>query len=184
MSDKRTASERISDLEKTVLSSYQTMDMMARDLMLLKDAIKLLGNKLDAVVKGITRGETLSDDSISKIMVENNVEELSNKVKDLISKGILSSEESITDSSFIVGREVSSEDGSVSNPRLQFALSALGPELKEKFKGAKAGDILDLQEGKNKFEILETYGIHSPSPEAESEAPEAESAAESTSESA
>lgn len=180
MSDKRTASERISDLEKTLLSSYQTMDMMARDLMILKDAIKLLGNKLDAVVKVTTRGGTLNDESISAVMVENNVEELSDKVKDLISKGILATQETVTDNSFIVGREVSSADGSVSNPRLQFALSALAPDLKEKFKGAKAGDILDLQEGKNKFELLETYGIQSPSSEEEV----AESAPESASESA
>jgi hypothetical protein len=50
---------------------------------------------------------------------------------------------------------------------------AVQPELREKFVGAKAGDLLTLQEGKLKFRLLETYQIQQPKAP---EAPAAETA--------
>ena len=48
---KPTASQRIDSLENGLGALFQTADNLARDMMIVKDAIKLLGNKLDAVVK-------------------------------------------------------------------------------------------------------------------------------------
>ncbi|NJO48294.1 MAG: hypothetical protein HC840_01100 [Leptolyngbyaceae cyanobacterium RM2_2_4] len=175
--DKRTASQRIDDMERGLMALYQTADNMARDLMTVKEAIKLLGNKLDSVVKASSRGEALTDEVIAKIMVENNVEELKEKVTNLVNQGVLVAAEEVGPNSFIVGRELA-DDGTVQNPRMQFVVSALQPEVRDKFPGAKAGQTLELQEGKWKFEVQEVYNIQTP----EQAAPQAqaEQASEST----
>ena len=175
--DKRTASQRIDDMERGLMALYQTADNMARDLMTIKEAIKLLGNKLDSVVKATQRGEALNDETIAKIMVENNIEELKEKVTNLVGQGVLVATEEVTAQSFVVGRELG-DDGSVANPRMQFVVSALNPDVRDKFPGAKVGQILTLQEGKWKFEVLEAYNIVTPqAPQAA--APEAAAAQES-----
>jgi hypothetical protein len=159
--DKRTASQRIDDMERGLMALYQTADNMARDLMTIKEAIKLLGNKLDSVVKASQRGEALNDEVIAKIMVENNMEELKEKVTNLVNQGVLVPAEEVGPNSFIVGRELS-EDGTVQNPRMQFVVSALQEDVRSKFPGAKAGQTLELQEGKWKFEVQEVYSIQTP----------------------
>lgn len=163
--DKRTASQRIDDLERGLMGLYQTCDNMARDMMTIKDAIKLLGNKLDAVTKASNNGEKLTDEVLSRIMVENNIEELKEKVTALVAQGILVAAEDVTAQSFVVGRELA-EDGAIQNPRMQFVVSALNPEVKDKFPGSKVGQTLNLQEGKWRFEIQESYNIVTPQPPA------------------
>lgn len=167
--DKRTASQRIEDMERGLMALYQTADNMARDMMTIKEAIKLLGNKLDAVVKATNRGEQMTDEVISKIMVENNVEELKNKVQDLVNQGVLVAAEEVTTNSFVVGREIDT-DGKVQNPRMQFVVSALAENVRAKFPGAKVGQTLELEEGKWKFEVQEVYAIQTPqAPQAEAQ---------------
>lgn len=161
--DKRTASQRLDDMERGLMALYQTADNMARDMGTIKEAIKLLGNKLDSVVKASNNGEKLTDEVIARIMVENNVEELKGKVTNLVAQGVLVTAEEVTANSFVVGRELA-EDGTVQNPRMQFVVSALNPEVKGKFPGAKVGQQLELQEGKWKFEVQEIYSIATPQP--------------------
>ncbi len=159
--DKRNASERIADLERAIMACFQTMDNMTRDILSIKEAIKLLGNKVDSIVKASERGQPLNDDILSKIMVENNVAELKEKVTGLLAQGILAPQEVVDDNSFLVGREVN-DSGEVVNPRLQFTLQALQEDMRAKIKGSKPGDVISLQEGKLKFEVLETYSVVSP----------------------
>jgi len=180
--DKRTASQRIDDMERGLMALYQTADNMARDLMTIKEAIKLLGNKLDSVVKASNRGEKLTDETIAAIMVENNVEELKQKVQNLVTSGALVTAEEIGPNSFVVGREVAA-DGTVQNPRLQFVVSALQPEIKDKFPGRKAGERIELQEGKWAFEVLEVYNIQTPQEAPQQVAPAAQEEAAQPSES-
>ena len=163
--DKRTASQRIDDMERGLMALYQTADNMARDMGTIKEAIKLLGNKLDSVVKASERGEALNDEVIARIMVENNVEELKEKVTNLVNQGVLVAAEEVGPNSFVVGREIA-EDGSIANPRMQFVVSALQGEVKDKFPGSKVGQTLELQEGKWKFEIQEVYNIQTPEQQA------------------
>lgn len=184
---KKTASQRIDDLERGLMSLYQAADNMARDMGTIKEAIKLLGNKLDAVVKASERGESLNDTVIAKIMVENNVEELRSKVLDLVNKGVLASTEEVQLNSFVVGRELS-EDGAVQNPRMQFVVAQLQENVRNKFPGSKVGQILDLEEGKWKFEVQEIYNIQTPEQmqqqaEDEMQSKESESATEESNES-
>lgn len=157
MENKKNASQRLDDVETVLSHTSHTLDMMARDLMILKEAVKLLGNKADAVAKAAN----LSDDQISKLMIENNIEELKQKTIQMIAQGILDDTDVAAEDSFIIGQEVG-DDGSVVNPRIQFALSALGQPLKDKLLGAKAGDLVSLEEGKLKLLITELYKIQSP----------------------
>jgi hypothetical protein len=162
--DTRSASQKIGDLENAMMALYQTADNMARDLNTLKEAIKLLGNKIDSIVKATVAGEPLSDEVISRIMIENNIEELKNKLKIMVGQGILTPSEQVAEDSFLVGADIN-DAGEVVNPRLQFALYAIKPpELQQKFLGARVGDVLNLQEGKLKFKVAEVYQIQKPKP--------------------
>lgn len=178
--DNRSASQKIKDLENAVMSLYQTCDNMARDLMTIKEAIKLLGNKADSIVKASSIGGPINDEVIGRIMVENNVEELRQKVKVMVAQGVLAPSVQVSAASFVVGQE-QSDDGGVVNPRLQFMLQALQPELQTKFIGALVGDVLNLQEGKLKFKVSEIYDIQQQkAPEAVEAPSEAPAAAEAS----
>jgi hypothetical protein len=155
----RTASQRLDDLEKGLMGIYQGADGIARDTTTLKEAVKLLGNKLDAIVKVINAAGTLDDDSIAKVMVQNNVDELKGRVDNLVTAGnLVLTAEPIDEKTFVVGREVN-DQGEIVNPRLQFVVNGLQKELQPKLVGRTAGDLVEFQEGKLKFEILETYTI-------------------------
>jgi len=166
---KKTAAQRLDQLENALMSLYGAVDNMARDLMTAKEALRLLGNKTDAIVKIVARGEDLTDQNIADVMVENNIDELKNRVSQLVANGVLVSEESVNELSFVVGREIDTE-GKFINPRIQFALKAMPAPTQKAILGAKPGDVVVIAEGKSKFEVLETYKIQQPKPAAQVEA--------------
>jgi len=178
--DNRSASERIGDLENAVMSLYQTVDNLARDTMTIKEAIKLLGNKTDSIIKVSVSGEPVNDDNVTKAMVQNNVEELARKVESMVAQGILVATDQTAPDSFIVGSELD-QDNKTINPRLQFALYSFAnkPEIQNKLLGSRPGDILTLEEGKLKFNVQEVYQIQQPkapdAPVAETPAPAVDS---------
>lgn len=165
----RSATERLNDLEQAMLNLYQTVDNMARDLLTIKDAIKLLGNKTSAIVT--VAG--ISEDAVGAAMVANNVKDLGDKVADLVKQGFLSAEAVVTANSFVVGRE-QDDEGKVVNPRIQFTVAALDPEVQSKVIGHGTGEVISIAEGKLKLEILESYAIQAPTAPAAEEAPAAE----------
>lgn len=176
--EKPSAAQRLSDLELAAAQLYHATDLMGRDLGLLKNAFKLLNNKVDAIVKATVSGEEITDEVLNRIMIENNVADLANRVANMIVNGTVVPEEQVTANSFIVGAEVE-DDGKVSNPRIQFAVKALTPELQAKLIGAKAGDSFKFKEGELSFKLLETYKIQEPpAPEAAPEASADEAAPE------
>jgi hypothetical protein len=159
---KRTAVQRIDDLERGLMGMFQAGDNLARDVQTLKEAIKLLGNKVDAIVKATMAGEDLNDEVLSRIMVENNVTELKGKVAQLVASGTLVAfEGELNEKHFVIGQEVD-DTGKVLNPRLQFVLNSLQPALREKILGKKVGDSVAFQDGKLMFEIQEAYEVTTP----------------------
>lgn len=180
--DNRTGAQKIQDLENVVASLYQTADQLVRDVSLIKDAVKLLGNKLDAVVQASVRGEPLNDDTLAKIMVENNVAELKGKLDKLVDSGLLKAQDEVKDGSFVVGREIDL-DGGIANPRIQFVLDTMQPQIRESLRGKKVGELVEIEEGKFKFEVLESYEIVTPTaPVAVAEAAPAEAPSEAAAE--
>lgn len=160
---KRSATQRLEDTENALMSLYQVVDNIARDILTLKEAIKLLGNKVDSIVKVSLRGETMTDDNIAKIMVENNVEELKNKVQNFINSGVLTAAETSDLDSFIVGRELG-PDNSVQNPRLQFTVRSLQEDVRNKMIGTKVGQVLEFEGSTLKFEVQEIYSTNLAAP--------------------
>lgn len=176
----RTATQRLQDLETGMAHIYQTLDYVARDLKFLKDATKLLHNKVDAIVQATAAKEEISDAVLDRIMVEKNVEDLKNKVTSMVVSGILLKEDQVSENSFIVGSE-SDETGKVVNPRIQFALKVVtDAAIQAKLLGAKIGDVIIFKEGANPFTILESYKIQDPAQTAPAETPTAADAAAAT----
>lgn len=160
--DKRTAGQKIADLENAVMSLFHVNDTMARDIMNLKEALKLLNNKVTAITQASNDGEPLTDEVLTRLMLENNVSELARKVDNMVSQGFIEKEEQVSENSFIVARELDDE-GKVVNPRLQFALKQIDAQFQSKFLGTKAGDVLKLKEDGNvRVQVLESYKIQPP----------------------
>ena len=89
--NKKTATERLEILENTVnsiIQAIQPLANMAQDLMALREALKLLNNKLDAVVKSINAGTALTDENLGQLMTENNAKELQDKVTKMVTDGL------------------------------------------------------------------------------------------------
>lgn len=168
----RTAGERIQDLENALMGLYQALDNMSRDMLTIKEAIKLLGNKLDSVAKAAN----ISDDVISKLMVENNVAELKKQVEQFVAQGVLKASTTITDSSFVIGQEID-QAGNVLNPRIQFILGSMKPEVREAIKAGGIGQAINLGKDVMQFLLLEVYDVIAPqapqAPDAQGAAPTA-----------
>ena len=138
----------------------------------------LSGRRGGDQIKASAAGEAITDAVISRIMIENNCEELSQKVKNMVAQGVLVATDQVADDSFLVGSEHNDAGESI-NPRLQFALLAIqDPAIREKLKGLRTGDSVVMQEGKPKYQVNEIYQIQQPkAPEAAAPAPAAAEAA-------
>jgi hypothetical protein len=159
--DNRSASQKIADLENGIMSLYQTVGTMARDLMTVKDILKVLNNKVGSIVKASASGQAITDEVISKIMIDNTVEDLKNRLRYMVAEGRLKAVDQADESSFLAGI-VETDAGEVVNPRLQFVVNELSPLIKEKCKGAKVGDGLAILEESNLvFRVQEIYAIQS-----------------------
>lgn len=175
MADPRTASQRISDLERAVMSVYNAANGMARELGLIKSAMKLLDSKVSAIVEASAAGSPVNDETISAIMRRKELEEFKAKVTNLVEQKVLVPTETIDDPAiaFVVGSEnepdaADGTPGKVMHARLQFTIESLGKtpeekkEIQDKFKGAKAGDTITFKAGEAVFKLLETYKVQNP----------------------
>lgn len=173
--NKKTATERLELLENTVnsiIQAVQPLGNMSQDLMGLREAVKLLNNKLDAVVKSINTGTQLTDENLGQIMTDNNAKELEGRVSKMVSDGLLASSDTVGKDSFVVINE-QDESGKIVNPRMQFLLSALqNDEIRGKLEGAKVGTNIAVGDKGGSLNVLEAYNIVTPqAAEAASEAP-------------
>jgi hypothetical protein len=167
---KRSASERLADLEVAVSHLYQLSDSFIKDMTMFKKTLGLLNSKVSAITKASLAGEEPNDDVLNRIMMESEVADLEQRTKVMVEQGFLVPNEGIEDNSFVAGKEMDSND-IVTNPRIQFVFSTLKPEFKEKLVGKKPGEVVLLQENV-KFQVLESYLIQQPQPVAP--APETE----------
>lgn len=175
----RSASQRIADLENAVMNLFNLNDNLIKDLNTCKGALKLLNNKVSSIVKASTDGEDITDEVLDRLMIESNCEELAQRVANMVTQGVVAKEDVVSENSFVVGSELDNDD-KVVNPRLQFALKALSPELQAKLLGSKSGDTLVLEKGKLKFKVLESYKIATEPAQTSSETPETTAEATTT----
>lgn len=131
---------------------------IARENEILKDALQLLHEKLDAVIILQNRGLPLNDGNINEAVVEMKENSLKERVTEMLNQGSIKPTEVVGEDSLIVSRELSKE-GKVENPRLQFLVGRLVDELKVKFVGKKVGDLIEGEENKLNIEIMEIYDL-------------------------
>jgi hypothetical protein len=131
---------------------------IARENEILKDALQLLHEKLDAVITLQNRGLPLIDSNINEAVVEMKENSLKERVNEMLSQGAIKLVDVVGEDSLIVSRELSKE-GKVENPRLQFLVGRLIDELKSKFVGKKVGDLIQGEDNKLDIEIMEVYDL-------------------------
>jgi FKBP-type peptidyl-prolyl cis-trans isomerase (trigger factor) len=131
---------------------------IARENEILKDALQLLHEKLDAVIILQNRNLPLNDDNINEAVVEMKENSLKERVTEMLQQGSITPVDTVGEDSLIVSRELNKE-GKVENPRLQFLVGRLIDELKSKFVGKKVGDLIQGEESKLDIEIMEVYDL-------------------------
>lgn len=169
--DKRSASERISDLEKVVSAIYQNLVQhknsieslmpLKGDMNLLKEVMKLLNKKTESIIQAATPETGITAAAVSDLVVKMNIEELRAQVTAYVANGHLVAAEEATATSYLVCEE-HNKDGTIANPRIQFRLDAQDPTLSEAMKGKKVGDIVSFGDDKFDAKVLEIYDIVEP----------------------
>ena len=181
--DPRTATQRIEDLEKVLTVLYQDaqrheemiagLSGMKNDMTLVKDALKLINKRTDAIIQSASSDSGITSASVDTLVIQMNVAELVQQTANYVTAGHLAPTDTIVDNTFVVCEEHNS-DGKVINPRIQFKLDTQDPATQESLKGKKAGDTVSFGENKFTVKVLEVYSLLDPNaPKAADPAPEA-----------
>ena len=145
--DKRTATQRIEDLEKVVTMLYQAtaqsknaLENLLRsqgDMALVKDALKLLNKKTEAIIQSAAPETGITVQAVSALVVKMNVEDLTAQVAGFVASGHLTAADEVAADSYLVCEELAA-DGTQVNPRIQFRLDSQDASTQEAFRGKKA----------------------------------------------
>ena len=174
--DKRTATQKIEDLEKVVTMLYQATAQIKNvteglmplqgDMAIVKDALKLLNKKTEAIIQVASAETGITADSVSALVIKMNVDDLKAQVAGYLANGHLTASDTVDAKSYLVCEELTA-DGAVANPRIQFRLDSQDQATSEAFLGKKVGDTASFGENKFSAKILEIYTITEPkAPEA------------------
>lgn len=150
---------------------------LSRETEVLRDALQLIHEKQEVVIGLINDGKDLSLDNINEKAIELKALSLKDRVDQGLKEGKIIAVDEVTEKSLIISRELD-QDGTVANPRLQFALEKLIPEIKEKFVGKKVGELVKTEDGKYDIEIMEIYDFVDQTEEATTEEASEESETE------
>lgn len=174
--DKRTATQKIEDLEKVVTMLYQATAQLQQvvqglsggvsEVPLIKEAIKLLNRKSDAIIQSATAESGISAQAVSAAVTAMNVDEMKGQVQAWLTNGSISPDApEVAADSFIVAEEFNA-DGTMANPRIQFRMDSQDKETQEALLGKKVGDTVSF--GPNKFsaKLSEIYALVQPKPAA------------------
>lgn len=157
---KLNAAQRIEGLENALAGVMRNNQILAGEIDNLRQTMGALARRLNATIQSGEQGN-LSNDSVNDIITQQNASELKGKVDFLIEQGVLSLSDTgeVLEGTFVVGRELG-EDKSVINPRIQFAMSSVHPDLKSLLIGKKVGDMVKNEEGDGLFlEITEVFNV-------------------------
>jgi len=182
--DTRNATQRIEDLEKVASILYQnqlvgknaidSLPALQNDVGLLKDALKLLNKKTEAIIQAATPETGITVLAVSALVTKLVVAEMAAQVAAHVQNGYLvASDGEVEANSYVVCEEYNT-DGSLANARIQFPLTSQDEPTQAAMKGKKVGDTVDFGENKFPAKILEIYTMVEP------KAPEAAPAAETT----
>jgi hypothetical protein len=157
-----TAAQRLEVLEKSIVTMDQALGGLGRQAQMLQEALTLLNDKVSAMVIALSSGILVNEENLNEINTQQKVADMKSKVEKLLSDGIVTKSEEVTQNSFVVVRELDSESGKVVNPRLQFVARVLDEESLNKMLGKKTGDSVRFtDENPGVIEIEEIYEIQS-----------------------
>lgn len=174
--DKRNATQKIEDLEKVATMLYQAVAQLQQvvqglsgavgEVPLIKEAIKLLNRKSDAIIQAAKAESGISAQAVSAGVTAMNVDEMKGQVQGYLANGSITPDApEVAGNSFIVAEEYNS-DGTMANPRVQFRVDSQDKETTAVLIGKKVGDTVSF--GPNRFDakILEIYTLPEPKPAA------------------
>lgn len=181
--DTRTATQKIEDLERVVSMLYQSVSALdgavkslmgtQRDMVLVRDALRLLNKKTEAIIQVAKQESGITPESVSDLVIKMNVEDLKAQVADYLQRGSLIPSDEVSAKTYLVCEEQNA-DGSIANPRIQFRLDSQDPETQAALTGKKVGDVVSFGEGKYNAKITELYSlVDSPAPQEAAPAQEA-----------
>lgn len=166
--DTRTAGQKIEDLERVVSMLYQTVGALdgavksltgtQQDMVLVRDALRLLNKKTEAIIQTAKPESGITPDSVSDLVIQMNVEDLKSQVQEYLKRGNLTPADEVSSSSYLVCEEQNA-DGTIANPRIQFRLDSQDEATQASLVGKKAGDTTSFGEGKYSAKILEVYTL-------------------------
>ena len=155
-----TATQRLEGLESAVMTLDAALANLTQTVGTIKQAIKLLSSKVDAVVVAGERKLDLSNSTVESLMIEENVRDLKSRVEGMTASGIVKPAATVGSNGFVVGRELNRESRAVANPRIQFAMRSLSSEaMKSQLLGLAPGALVDFGGEENLLEIEEVYEI-------------------------
>lgn len=183
-SDNRTATERLEDLEKVVTVLYQAASQnksLIESLLenfqktqgenaLIKDTLRILNKKLEAVIQVATPETGVTPESVSNLLTKMNVEDLTNQVAQYVTNGQIAVSDTVAANSFLVCEEYDA-DGKLVNPRIQFRMDSQDANTNAALTGKKVGETVSFGENKFAAKILEIYALVTPEKEPEATAP-------------
>jgi len=178
-----TAAQRLEQLEAQVINLIQVQDMITGDVQTIKEALRLLADKVSAIVTLSGSGKQLTNESINDAMVQANVDDLDTRLNAMIERGVLVLQGEgamIAADSFVVGQEIEDKTGKVANPRIQFPLGGLKPEFRESLMGKKVGESAKIGDEAYTVEITRIYQIKPLKTAAQIEAEQAAAKAEAS----
>lgn len=160
LQQKLTASQRIEALENMHLTANQNIKLLAGEIDNLRQTMGALARRLNAAIK-VGENGNISNNAVNDLLIQENTSELKGKVDYLLDQGVLEASKrgEVGEKSFVVGRELD-EDRNVINPRIQFALASILPEIKTLLMGKKVGEVIKNEAGDGLLmEVVEIFDI-------------------------
>ncbi len=158
----QTAAQKLTALENAFMTQNNQIEILADEIDRLRSQLVAVNKRLNASIKAAEDGG-ISGEAVNKIILGENMKELEAKVDFLKEQGVLvkNDEAEISDKQFVVGRELDNE-GNVTNPRVQFSVGSVDPELKKQLYGKKLGAVVAYSETEDSLEVTEVYDIVDP----------------------
>jgi len=157
-----TAAQKLDALEKSFIAQNNQIEILADEIDQLRLQLQAVNKRLNATIQSGDQGG-VSSESINKIILGDNMRELESRITFLVEQGVLvrNDDSEISEKNFVVGRELDTE-ANVTNPRVQFSVGSVDPELKKQILGKKVGDVVAYSEGQDSLEVTEVYDIVDP----------------------
>lgn len=170
---KHNAVQKMAALENAFIQQNQQIEILADEIDKLRQQIIILNKRINASIQASEEGG-LNGESVNRIMMNDSIKELENKITYLVQQGVLvkNNDAEISEKTFVVGREVDAE-GNVVNPRVQFAVGSVDKSLQDKLASKKAGAVIEHDANEPRLEIVEVYEITPPKKQQNFESPNA-----------